>query len=196
MLGGPAQASAGFEWLKPGAGEFPNTHAEAADIEPGGVATNDATGDVYSTDNLKNRVLRFDAQGEFLESWGWGVGDGEEDLSAADRVDPAFTTCHGVEGTKEGAYGGPGIGELDTPNSIAVDQATGDVFVMSVTRKPLQIQEFSPEGTRSPNSGKGGPGKARSAKCRTEASLSTPKVTSLWWSRDSESPHMSRSSNR
>ena len=110
---------------------------------PGGVAVNDATGDVYVADSTNQRVLRFDSQGHFREAWGWGVGDGKNEY---ERCGPEgeIARCEGAADTGKG-HEGEGVGELKAPGPVAVDQSTGDVYVGSYRQKGV-VQVFSAKG--------------------------------------------------
>ncbi len=114
----------------------------------GPIAVYYATGDVYVADQANNRVLRYDAHGRFLEAWGWGVSDYKQQF---ERCGPdgetnakgEYVSCKGQE--KGTALSGEGVGELNSPNGIAVDQATGEVFV-DAGHKTGTIQVFSSDG--------------------------------------------------
>jgi hypothetical protein len=68
-------AWAGYELV----GKFPRVSEEvslgALPLSPGstGVATDDATGEVYVADGAHARIERFDSEGGFLGAWGWNV---------------------------------------------------------------------------------------------------------------------------
>jgi hypothetical protein len=106
-----------------GAGQF-NT--------PVGVAVNQATGDVYVADGVNQRVEEFDAHGNFIEGFGWGVADG------ASALETCTTTC------QKGLSGG-GPGEFSSPIGVAVDQSTGDVYVVDLSNH--RVQRFSSSGS-------------------------------------------------
>ncbi len=113
----------------------------------GSIAVYDATGDVYVADYAKNRVDRFDAHGRFLEAWGWGVGDGKQQY---ERCGPdGEVNSKGEPLRCEGYYGnglrGEGAGEFKSSSAIAVNQATGEVLVLS-KHKIGDIQVFSATG--------------------------------------------------
>ena len=108
---------------------------------PLGVAVSEATGNVYVVDAANNRVDRFDAQGHFIEAWGWGVKTG------AKALETCTTSCQkGLEGH--------GKGELEDAEGIAVDNSTsasdpskGDVYVeVNTTEEYGAIDKFGPEG--------------------------------------------------
>jgi NHL repeat len=91
----------------------------------------DASGDIYVADDLNHRVQRFDANGNFELMWGWGVDDGTA----------AFQIC--TSGCERGITG-PGDGQFDDPTGIAIDQDSGDVFVLD--RDNRRVQRFDANG--------------------------------------------------
>ena len=143
---------------------------EGLNDQPGGIAVNDTTGDVYVADAGNNRVMRFDSQGHFREAWGWGVGDYKEEYERcgpegeisecagrktvfrceSEEEITKLTICKGEKHKEEEGTGygvsGEGAGEFQALRSIVVDQATGHVFVESGRRKGV-IQVFSGKGT-------------------------------------------------
>jgi hypothetical protein len=77
-----------------------------------GLAVGDASHDVYVADTGNHRVDVFQADGEFIRAFGYGVRNGETELQTC------TTTCQtGIKGTAPG--------ELDEPLFIAVDNAPG-----------------------------------------------------------------------
>lgn len=87
---------------------------------PRGVAVDRASGDVYVADTGNYRIERFDAKGNFLAAWGWGVSDG------ASSYEVCVNACQaGVKGA--------GAGQFSSPIAIAVDNSPGaskgDVYV-------------------------------------------------------------------
>jgi DNA-binding beta-propeller fold protein YncE len=113
---------------------------------PEGIAVNDsseplvdpAAGDVYVVDQGNNRIDKFSSTGEFIAAWGWGVSNGEE------KYEICTANC-------KAGIPGPGEGELDVPESIAVDDSQNasdpskdDVYVTSTD--PDVIEKFSAEG--------------------------------------------------
>src|SRR4029077_13741999 len=118
-------------------------HAGELGEEATGVAVDEASGDVYVASGQKHSVLRFNGKGNFLEEWGWGVADG---------LTEAFQRC-GPEGevvypmcTEGEGRPGEGTGQFISPQGIAVDQTTGNVYVLDVARKNSVIQVFNPDG--------------------------------------------------
>ncbi len=114
--------------------------------KPSGVAVDEAStgegaGDVYVLDSAHSRIVRFGPapEHEFIEAWGYGVGDGTE----------AYERC--TAGCRPGIAGFK-KGQLDDPVTIAVDNASGspsrgDVYVIANrTWKKAVIDKFSPSG--------------------------------------------------
>src|SRR4051794_21725265 len=55
-----------------------STPAEAALLEPAGIAVGEAGHWVYVADKGHNRVEQFGTDGTFISAWGWGVKGGSE----------------------------------------------------------------------------------------------------------------------
>jgi phosphodiesterase/alkaline phosphatase D-like protein len=89
----------------------------------GGVAVDEATGDVYVDDTGNARIEKFDASGNFLAAWGFGVTDGSN----------AYQVCTAPSGCKAGLPG-TAPGQFSDPSGIAVDNSNGpnagDVYVV------------------------------------------------------------------
>lgn len=83
-------------------------------------------GTVYAVSRGQARVLRYSAAGEFREAWGWGVGDGGHELqSCGPDGNPLNPIC-------QNGMSGEGLGALSNePKGIAVDESTGDVYVLN-----------------------------------------------------------------
>jgi hypothetical protein len=114
---------------------------------PQGLAVNRATGDFYEADGGQSRVLRFSKEGQLLEGWGWGVGNGENKFErCGPDGEPQYPKCLGRENRNEGIPG-RGEGQFSTPQGIAVDPTTGNVFVAdNFLEEPGLIQEFTSTG--------------------------------------------------
>ena len=98
--------------------------------DPAGTAVG-ANGDVYVADPANQRIDVFGPSGAFLMAWGWGVADG------AKQLETCTTTCRaGIQG--------PNPGQFDHPESVAVDPATGNVWVADTGNN--RLQEFTASG--------------------------------------------------
>ncbi|HMJ71941.1 MAG TPA: NHL repeat-containing protein, partial [Solirubrobacterales bacterium] len=101
-------------------------------ILPGGVVTDEATGDVFVADLTNRRIDEFSIWGVFVKAWGWGVRSGASELQ----------TCTTQTGCREGLEGG-GDGQLDGLLGVAVD-SEGDVYVTGWNT--ARVQKFDPDG--------------------------------------------------
>ena len=118
-LSAPGSASAArsvtgvFGQVGAGDGEFQTA---------GGVAVNQASGDVYVVDVEGQRIERFSAAGDFVGAFG-GPGPGDGQFAFQSFADPFFAF---------------------SPPQIAVDQSDGSVYVADTGND--RIQKFSPVG--------------------------------------------------
>jgi NHL repeat len=107
-----------------GAGQFTN---------PRGIAVNESTGHLYVADSTVHRIQEFDALGNFVRTWGYGVTTGAA----------AFQICNAPGPCRSGLTGG-GAGQVANPQSIAVDQDTGAVYVTSPANR--RVDKFDSSG--------------------------------------------------
>jgi hypothetical protein len=90
------------------------------------IAVNNMTGDIYVTDPGNARVQKFDDEGNFLMTWGYGVKDGSNE----------FQVCEAPEPCQAGL---PGFapGQFVLPAGIAIDNSNGPnkgrVYVIEVS---------------------------------------------------------------
>jgi hypothetical protein len=133
-------ALANFEWLGSSEGAFAAKGEEGEIGEfAGGVAVDDASGEVYIADGIHRRVTVFTSKGEFAEAWGWGVAD--EVTEAFQRCGPKASQLCARKGRA-----GEGVSQFWEPGGVAVDQATGDVYVLDLNRQNGVVQVFSANG--------------------------------------------------
>jgi hypothetical protein len=133
--------SEGFGSSGSGAGQL----SSPKDIAVSEVGATD--GDVYVADTGNHRVDEFDAQGNFIRAWGWGVADGL----------PHFETCTLI---CEAGIAGSGPGQFEAGTYIAVDNSTtsvssGDVYVADTGTR--LVQKFGPSGELIESWGNGSP---------------------------------------
>lgn len=124
-----AVAAAPEEFLRfggegPGAGVVNN--ARGIDSDEG------SPGHIFLADTNNSRVVEFTSRGDFVKAWGWGVRDGAAELQV----------CNGETGCQAGLAGST-VGQLDSPNGIAVDDA-GDVYVFE--RPNHRVSKFNRDG--------------------------------------------------
>ena len=160
---GVSSAQAHFEWIgfPDGVFAFDGTEGELGGAV-GGVAVNygcyflerevghtfsspeckahdSSDGHVYVADFAHSRVTVFDSRNGFREAWGWGVAD--NNIDAFQRCGPVVELACVVRGIPGG-----GTGQLGAPAGVAVNQATGDVYVLDAGRHNGVVQIFSAEG--------------------------------------------------
>jgi hypothetical protein len=107
------------------------------------VAVDSSTGDFYVTDPGNARVQKFDDEGNFLLTWGFGVKDGSNE----------FQVCEAPEACQQGI---PGFapGQFYLPAGVAVDNSSGPnqhrVYIVEVSgwygQSGNEILKFSPDG--------------------------------------------------
>jgi DNA-binding beta-propeller fold protein YncE len=89
------------------------------------VAANDGTGDVYVSDSTNNVIDEFDSAGNYL-------------CQITGSATPSATECNGATGSQTPA------GHFSTPSGLAVDEATGEVYVLDARDGVVDV--FSPAG--------------------------------------------------
>jgi hypothetical protein len=105
--------------------------------QPGGLAINQngtggaSPGDVYVVDTRNHRVQQLSASGQFIRAFGLDVG------GSGVEVCTEAAAC--AAGTASGAAGG-----MNLPRGIAIEQATGNVFVLDVSNHRIDV--FSATG--------------------------------------------------
>lgn len=114
-------------------------------VRPKGVAVDRSTGRSYVADSGNRRIDVFDAEGNFVEAWGWGVINGAAEYQNC----TALSGCQA--GLKQTKLSENGIGKFwsGTPDSIAVDNVAGspnqhDVWVFDFGNH--RALRFSPTG--------------------------------------------------
>jgi RHS repeat-associated protein len=100
--------------------------------DPGGTALDQSSGTYWVSDALNNRVEEFSPKG-FVEAIGWGVSNGAAELQ----------TCSSV---CQAGIAGAGNGQLSNPEGVAVNQSTGNVYVVDGDTANSLIQEYSSTG--------------------------------------------------
>lgn len=109
-------------------------------------------GTVYMVAELADSVAVYTPNGELREIWGWGVAEeGGGYQRCGPDGEPLHPTCAPYRENEGLGQGGnaesAGEGQLNRPKAIAVDQHTGDVYVLNANRDHAAIQVFSADGS-------------------------------------------------
>ncbi len=127
-------------------GQFSNPRDVAVNRSGAGPAN---PGDLYVADEANNRIERFDSAGNFVSAWGADVVAEGGSGNLGDEAAKDFELCTvaaqckaGVEASGNGTVFGDG--DLSRPQSLAVDQETGDVYVSDGNNR--RINEYTGDG--------------------------------------------------
>lgn len=126
-------------------GSFGSAGFDAGQLAfPRGLAVDQSTGDVYVADAFNHRIDKFDAAGNFLLAWGWGVTDG------AQRAEVCTASCQRGIATNGSGASGFAAGGFTLPVAVAVDNnplspSYRDVYVADYFNNVV-VQKFSPAG--------------------------------------------------
>jgi hypothetical protein len=124
--------------------------------ESSGIAVNETgaggvpVGTVYEVNKTQPRthefgvsVLSYTPQGVFRQAWGWGVADNKAEF---ERCGPEGEAAHATCLVEAVDRRSEGLGEIEEPEGVAVDQATGDVYVFNRGREKGAVQVFAASG--------------------------------------------------
>ena len=105
---------------------------------PRGIAADPRNGHVFVVDQSNLRIDEFNALGQFIKAWGWGVDTGAAELQDCTQA----STCQaGLEGSGAGQFSAITTG-------ISLDSA-GNVYVQDrgfLGSPNVRVQKFSPDG--------------------------------------------------
>jgi hypothetical protein len=152
LLVAPALASADYEQM---ADHF-GVGGEAEQLEEATAVAINTTGaggvepGTFYVVGLNGRVVRYGpgSEGEappFREAWGWGVGNEASEYQrcgpalATDGTQHTFHTC--TRAPAVGLFGGEQSGHFQILAGVAVDQATGNVYVLNESQETPQPRE-------------------------------------------------------
>jgi hypothetical protein len=114
-----------------------------ASVAPGLLAKGEAG--VYVADDGNARVQEFSAAGVFVGMFGWNVDKTKVELGGAvTQAEKNVCTAVSKDTCQKGEKGGL-AGQMATPESVAVDQATKEVYVLDYNNN--RVEQYTPEGT-------------------------------------------------
>jgi hypothetical protein len=99
-------------------------------------------GDLYLVDEANNRIQRFDEEGNFISAWGADAATPEGGTNYEVCTAAAGNCKAGVASAGNGAVAGDGT--FSKPQSVAVDNDTGNVFVSD--RENRRVSEYDGAG--------------------------------------------------
>ena len=102
---------------------------------PRGVAADPRNGHVFVADQVNRRIVEFNALGQFIKAWGWGVDTGAGELQTCTQA----STCQA--GTT-----GSGTGEFGSPQGVATDSAESVYVVDRGLPSNARVQKFDRKG--------------------------------------------------
>ena len=99
--------------------------------------------DVYVSDSTDDRVEKFNAAGEFVLMFGTEVNATKDAENGATEAEKDVCTAESLDVCTTGVMGEKG-GEFDYPTGVAVEQATGDLYV--VDQNNHRVEKFGSQG--------------------------------------------------
>ncbi|HWM63073.1 MAG TPA: NHL repeat-containing protein [Solirubrobacterales bacterium] len=150
VLTGGAQATKGVYFSFGSGGTLGGQFNTSVLGGPAGVAVNQSgaggagVGDIYVADRGNNRIERFAADGTFISAWGFDVIQAGKPGDLGTNV---FEICAVAADCKAGiASITPALGgELSSPYGIAIDQASGNLYVTNQLFRRVEV--FSATGS-------------------------------------------------
>lgn len=114
---------------------------------PQGVAVDDDLtsadyGNIYVADTANSRIQEITAAGAFVRMFGWNVNETKEKEGAPQAERNVCTAASG-DTCKAGVFGG-NAEQLSNPYGIAVDQATGNLYVQDLFN--WRVNEYTSSG--------------------------------------------------
>ncbi len=119
--------------------------------EPGGfeylssVAADSGSGELYVTDDANNRIQEFTPAGVFIATFGWDVNATKDAQAGATQAEKNICSAASANSCTAGT-GGAGVGQMVYPSSVAVDQASGDIYVLEVDPEDYRVDKYTPAG--------------------------------------------------
>ena len=105
---------------------------------PAGIAIEPESGDVYIADHENQRIDKFDAAGNFLLAWGFGVAD------AKPEAETCTTTCLlGIGGAGPGQFADHSVEGIALDND-PLSSSHGDIYAIDSANN--RVEKFDPAG--------------------------------------------------
>jgi hypothetical protein len=112
---------------------------------PGSVATDARTGNLYVADTVDNRVQELTATGAFVSMFGWNVNKTKDRQATATQAERDICTAASGDLCKAGVRG-TAAGQFSYPLSVTVDAITGDIYVLEVYAGDVRVDKYTPGG--------------------------------------------------
>lgn len=116
---------------------------EGLAIDNAAEAVSPEHGDVYVADTANQRIQALSASGAFVLMFGRNVNKTEDEAPGASQSERDVCTAKSKDVCQAGEAGAA-TGQFSSPTSVAVDPATGDVFVEDFAN--WRVQEFTATG--------------------------------------------------
>jgi len=141
---GGAQASKSVYFFFGSGGSLGGQFNAGALGGPGGVAVNQSgagganPGDLYVADRGNHRIERFSANGSFISAWGFDVIQAGKPGDLGTSVFEVCTVAADCKASITSVTPVPG-GELSSPYGIAIEQATGNLYVTNQSFRRVEV---------------------------------------------------------
>lgn len=112
---------------------------------PDSVAVDRRTGEVYVAEVDAHRVRELSASGAFVSMFGWDVNATRSARATAAQSEKNVCTAASGDVCQAGVMG-TRAGRLDSPESVAVDEETGDVYVLEIEADDFHLDKFTRQG--------------------------------------------------
>jgi hypothetical protein len=112
---------------------------------PDSVAVDARTGNIYVAEISNYRVQEFTAAGVFVSMFGWDVNKTRDKQGAGAQSGKNVCTAVSSDVCQRGVAG-VRAGQLDSPESVTVDQRTGDVYVLQIEADDFHVDKFARDG--------------------------------------------------
>jgi hypothetical protein len=112
---------------------------------PDSVATDPRTGHVYVAEINNNRVQEMTSTGVFVSMFGWDVNATSNKRAGASQAEKNLCDAISADTCQAGTAGSR-VGQLDSPESVAVDPSAGDTYVSEIATGDLRVDKYTHSG--------------------------------------------------